>query len=183
MAVRIKSHWHEDGKERSLQEIAGALAYIAWRIAKDKTITLHGEQFVYTTDRQRMDVLTEYLYFQIQIVDRWTHQSLDDQARRMLVTELAVRLADYMQENLEELLGRGDYKNKFIGGLNERSAEYSELRFTDSPSYPFLRHLGYVIQGIMGNRGENRWVIDQVMDKDGPEVCRQLTRAIIDLFD
>ena len=26
-------------------------------------------------------------------------------------------------------------------------------------------------------------VIDQVMDRDGPEVARQLTRAVTDLFD
>ncbi len=30
---------------------------------------------------------------------------------------------------------------------------------------------------------ENRWVIDQVMDVDGPEVYKQLTRAIRNLFD
>jgi hypothetical protein len=34
----------------------------------------------------------------------------------------------------------------------------------------------------MGREGENRWVIDQVMDKDGYEVYRQINRAIGDLF-
>ena len=33
-----------------------------------------------------------------------------------------------------------------------------------------------------GSGGENRWVIDQVMDKDGPEVYRNLSRAVDSLF-
>ena len=47
VAVRIKAHWHDDEVERSLDEIAGALAFITWRLATDKAITLHGEDFVY----------------------------------------------------------------------------------------------------------------------------------------
>ena len=63
MALRIKSHWHDDGTERSLEEIAGALAFISWRIAKDKAINLHGQDFVYESDRQRFAVIAEYLVF------------------------------------------------------------------------------------------------------------------------
>ena len=53
MALRIKSRWHDDEAERSLDEIAGALAFISWRIAKDKAINLHGQDFVYADDEQR----------------------------------------------------------------------------------------------------------------------------------
>ena len=68
--------------------------------------------------------------------------------------------------------------------INTRGAEYAEFNFTgDGPSYPFLRHLGFEIQQIMGSEGENRWVIDQVMDRDGPEVYRNLARAVDSLFD
>ena len=184
MALRIKSRWHDDGAERSLEEIAGALAFIAWRIALDKAITLHGEDFVYESDQQRIGVISEYLYFEIQVVDRITHGMLDQEQRRTLITQLALRLAGHMQENAEELLGPGDFGKPFIQGLNERSSEYAELGFNeDGPSYPFLRHLGYEIQGIMGERGENRWVIDQVMDRDGPEVANRLRRATLDLFE
>lgn len=184
MALRIKSRWHDDGAERSLDEIGGALAFIAWRIALDKAITLHGEDFVYESDRQRIGVISEYLYFEIQLVDRITNELLDPEQRRSLITHLARRLAGHMQENAEELLGPGDYGKPFIEGLNQRSGEYAEFRFNeDGPSYPFLRHLGYEIQGIMGERGENRWVIDQVMDRDGPEVANRLRRATLDLFE
>ena len=183
MAVRIKSQWHDEDAERSLEEIAGAIAFNGWRIAMDRAINLHGVQFIYDTDQQRLAVIAEYLIFQVQIVDRITHDRLDSEGRRTLITSLALRLAEHMQENGSELLGPGDHGTTFIERLNRRSVEYAELGFTDEgPSYPFMRHLGFEIQQIMGASQENRWVIDQVMDKDGPEVYKQLKRILRNLF-
>jgi hypothetical protein len=183
VAVRIKSQWHDEDAERSLEEVAGAIAFNGWRIAMDRAINLHGEQFIYDTDQQRLAVIAEYLIFQVQIVDRITHDRLDSEGRRTLITSLALRLAEHMQENSSELLGPGDHGTAFIERLNRRSAEYAELGFTDEgPSYPFIRHLGFEIQQIMGASQENRWVIDQVMDKDGPEVYKQLKRILRNLF-
>jgi len=185
VAVRIKAHWHNDEVERSLDEIAGALAFIAWRLATDKAITLHGEDFVYADDTQRMAVIVEYLIFELQVVDRIARDrlGLSDDDRRALVVTLAKRLAEHVQDNSTDLFGPGDYVRPFVARLNERAAEYAELGFTDEgPTYPFLRHLGYEIQQVMGREGENRWVIDQVMDKDGLEVYRQINRSIGDLF-
>ena len=48
---------------------------------------------------------------------------------------------------------------------------------------PFMRHLGFEIQQIMGDSQENRWVIDQVMDKDGIEINREIRRAVQNLFE
>ena len=171
--------------ERSLDEIAGALAFIAWRLATDKAITLHGEDFVYADDVQRMAVIVEYLIFELQLVDRIARDrlGLSDDDRRALVVTLAKRLAEHVQDNSTDLFGPGDYVRPFVTRLNERGAEYAQFGFNDEgPTYPFLRHLGYEIQQVMGREGENRWVIDQVMDKDGYEVYRQINRAIGDLF-
>ena len=60
----------------TMGEIAGALAFIIWRIAKDKAINLHGQDFVYDSDEQRMAVIVEYLIFQLQIVDRLARDRL-----------------------------------------------------------------------------------------------------------
>ncbi len=183
MVVRIKSHWHNDESERSVDEIAGAIAFTAWRLAKDKAINLHGEDFVYQDDVQRMAVIREYLFFQIQILDRMAYTMLEPGDRAKLVNRSVLRLADYTQENSTDLFGPGDYGKDFIDALNRRSSDYAELGFTeDGPSYPFLRHLGYEIQRIMGDTEQNRWVIDQVMDRDGPEVSRNLMRAVRDLL-
>lgn len=186
MALRIKSRWHDDDQERSIEEIAGALAFIIWRIAKDKAINLHGQDFVYESDEQRMAVIIEYLIFQLQIVDRLARDrlGLEDDARQALIIGLAKKLAGHVQDNSVDLFGPGDYVQPFVAKLNERGAEYSEFSYKDDgPSYPFMRHLGFEMQQIMGDSQENRWVIDQVMDKDGYEVDKELRRAVYNLFD
>ncbi len=78
----------------------------------------------------------------------------------------------------------GDYVMPFIEKMNKRGEEYSDFNYTDDgPSYPFLRYLGYEIQQVMGASQENRWVIDQVMDKDGVEVNKELVRAMMNLYE
>jgi len=183
VAVRIKSQWYNEDAERSLEEIAGAIAFNGWKIAIDKAIGLHGERYIYETDLQRLTVIAEYLIFEIQLVDRLTHETLEDEARRSLITALAMRLGDHMQENSTDLMGAGDYRAEFISRLNERSTDYAALGFSaEGPSYPFLRHLGFEIQQVMGASQENRWVIDQVMDKDAPDVYKQIKRIVRNLF-
>lgn len=183
MAIRIKSQWHNDDTDRSPKEIGGALAFIAWRIALDKAINLHGQHFVYQNDNQRLAVMAEYLAFEVLIVDRMIHDRLEGDDRTQLITGLVLKLAEHFQDNAVDLLGPGDHDKKFIELFNERSSDYAEFNFTDQgPSYPFLRHLGFEIQQIMGSEQENRWVIDQVMDVDGPEIYKQLSRAVRNLL-
>lgn len=184
MALRIKSHWWNDESERSLDEIASALAFISWRVAVDKAINLHCERFVYRDDAQRLSVIQEYLVFLIQIADRLAHERLDDEARRALITAFARKLIEHVQDNSQELLGAGDYGSPFIDLLNRRSAEYADFQLADDgPTYPFLRHLGFEIQTLMGEGQENRWVIDQVMDKDGYDAYKSFRKAFRDLFE
>lgn len=184
MAIRIKSSWHDEDSARSPEEVGGAIAFIAWRIALDKAITLHGKNFIYADDEQRLAVIAEYLVFAVQIVDRIVHDMLDNEFRVALITALVMKLADHYQDNSSDLLGTGDYKTSFIGLFNQRSTDYAEFNFTEEgPSYPFMRQLGFEIQQIMGSKHENRWVIDQVMDMDGPEVYKQLARAVRNLLD
>jgi len=182
LALRIKSRWHGES-EKSLEEVGGALAFIAWRIAVDKAITLHGEDFVYRDDAQRMAVITEYLIFAIQVADRLAHEHLDQEDRRRLIVAFAKQVANHVQDNGQDLFGGGDYRANFFDRLNGRSAEYAEFKLVDGePSYPFLRHLGYEIQTLMGADQQNRWVIDQVMDRDAPEVAHQIRKALSDLL-
>jgi hypothetical protein len=184
VAIRIKSHWNNEAQERSLPEIAGALAYIAWRIAMDKAINLHCERFVYSDDAQRLAVIQEYLVFLIQIADRKAHETLDDADRRTLVTSFAAKMIEHVQDNAQDILGAGDYGRSFVDRLNARSGEYAEFQFDDQgPSYAFLRHLGFEIQSLMGEGQDNRWVIDQVMDKDGWDAYKQFARAFDNLFE
>jgi hypothetical protein len=185
LAIRIKSQWHDEDASRSPEEIGGAIAFIAWRIALDKAITLHGEHFIYHSDEQRLAVIAEYLVYEVQIADRLIHRMVDEEIRVAIITALVVKLSGHYQDNATDLLGDGEYANRFITLYNKRSGEYAAFNFSDDgPSYPFLRHLGFEVQQLMGdNEHDNRWVIDQVMDVDGPEVYKQLARALRNLFD
>lgn len=184
MALRIKSHWWNDDNDRSLPEVASALAFIAWRVSLDKAINLHCERFVYWDDAQRLAVIQEYLVFLIQIADRLAHERLEDGDRRTLITALARKAIEHVQDNSRDLLGPGDYGGPFIDLLNRRSGEYAEYQLADDgPSYAFLRHLGFEIQALMGGGQENRWVIDQVMDKDGFDAYKGFAKAFRDLFE
>lgn len=179
MAVRIKSQWHKENRDRSTEEIAGAIAFNCLKLAMDKAMNLHTERFRYDSPEQHLGVIIEYLIFAAQIVDRLTYGRLDDEQRQQLIVALARRMAEHIQDSGVESCGPGEYETSFIERFNQRSTEYSELGFTeDGPGYPFLRHLGYQIQCLMGESQENRWVIDQVMDQDAPEVYRQLKRAL-----
>ncbi|MCU7905679.1 MAG: hypothetical protein KZQ76_07405 [Candidatus Thiodiazotropha sp. (ex Epidulcina cf. delphinae)] len=185
MAIRIKSQWHDEDASRSPDEIGGAIAFIAWRIALNKAITLHGKRFVYQDDSRRLAVIAEYLAYQAQIADRLIHGMVDSEIRGAIITALVMKLADHYRDNATDLLGPGDHADRFIALFNNRSGEYAEFNFSDEgPSYPFLRHLGFEIQQVMGSeKQQNRWVIDQVMDVDGPEVYKQLARAVKNLFE
>ena len=184
MAIRIKSHWNNEDQDHGLPEIASALAFIAWRIGMDKAINLHCVRFVYTDDAQRLAVIQEYLVFLIQVADRKAHAMLDDEDRRTLVTSFAKKVIEHVQDNAQELLGPGDYGRGFVERLNARSGEYAGFQFDEQgPSYAFLRYLGFEIQALMGEGQDNRWVIDQVMDKDGWDAYKQFARAFDDLFE
>jgi len=184
MAVRIKSRWHNDEIKRSPEAIGSAVAFNGWKIAVDRMGNLQGEHYRYDSDEQRLWVVAEYCIYMVQIVDRLAHSMIDDQERAAVITAMALKFGEYLQENAADMVGPGDHVPAFIQRLNERSAEYAEFGLgADGPSYPFLRHLGAEIQRIMGDEGGNRWVIDQVMDQDGPEIFKQVKRLVYNLLD
>jgi hypothetical protein len=183
MAIRLKSQWHAEDGERSLNEIGGALAFNIWRLAVDKAVNLHSEHFAYQDDAQRLSVIDEYAIFLALVVERLVHPKLSDEQRRELVTAMVLKLADHVDDNSRSMLGQADYRTPFVEKFNRRAEEYAELGFDDEgPSYPFYRHLGYEIQQAMGLEQINRWVIDQVMDLDAPDIYNQIKRVTRNLF-
>jgi len=182
--MRTRSKWRDTGRARSLPENATALAYVGWRIALSQARNLHAEDFDYESDRQRTDVIAEYLCFLVHIADRIVHGRVDDDDRADFVSTLAGDVARHYQRNLEDVFGRGrDYRGAFIELMNERIAEYSGYRFEDgNPGYHMLRGLGRHIQDVMGESQANRWVIDHVMELDAPAAVAELKKAMDGLF-
>ena len=171
MAIRIKSNWSKTVKrEKTSEDIASALSYISWKLSLDKARNLHGEDFDYTSDHQRIAVIVEFMSFQVHIVEflRVPEPLIQKQSSRI------------MQENCEDLFGIGDYKKGYINTLNLRSEEYSNYEFTNGGSnYSIYRHLAKKIQDAMGTSQTNKWVMDQIVDIDAVEICKK----IIDVYN
>lgn len=187
MALRIKSRWPERRRsavsDEVLAENGTALAFISWRLALEYARNIHGEGFDYASDRERVGVITEYVAFFIQCADRLAHARLADEERAVFIRALATGLVEQVQDNLTDLAGPADYRNPFIALLNQRGADYSGLGFDQAPGYDFLRYFGQTILGLMGETQTNRWVIDQIMDIDGPGSFEKFRGALANLLD
>lgn len=188
LALRIKSKWHASGRNqptsKGLEDNAGALAFITWRVSLEGAKKLHGEGFDYLSDKERIGVISEFVAFLVQSADRLVFEFLNDDARQTFINALGQRLADQVQDNLTDIAGPGNYRAPFIALLNERLAAYSELTFENrEPGFDFIRHFGYQVLKLMGETQTNRWVIDQIMEIDGPEAFEKLRSALHNLFE
>ncbi len=187
MAIRIKDKWHQSRRNRptskSLQDSAGALAFIGWRVALDKAQTLNSEGFRYDSDVERVGVISEFVAFEIQVADRLAYEFLDDDDRTAFINALGQRFADHMQGNLSDLDGPRNYRDAFVALLNERLSDYATLSFEDGePGFDFLRYLGAKVLGVMGEDQTNRWVLDQVVSVEAPEVAEKIRKSVFNLL-
>lgn len=180
--MRVKSKWNVKGRERSMAEIGGAAAFILWRIAQQGLLNLENEGFQTDTRAQRLDVMSEFVAFLVHLADRLKAGELELEERTEFITSLARHLADYMQENRTEALGKGDYRKALINLLNERAADYAEFTMTDGePGYAMRRYFGENVRAVMGEK-DNQWITDQVMDVEVPEALPPLKKALRELF-
>lgn len=179
--------WSGKDKTRTASEQGGALAFIAWRMAHETAITLHGEDYVYRDDSQRLDVIAEFLAFIVHLVDRISCERLPEGIRNELINALGSGLAGHMEDNRLDWEGSGDHRTPFINLLNRRFDEYAEEGFgpETGPGYGMYRHAGHCVQRHMYEEDahDNRWVIDQVMDIEGPEIYGKIHKAMCSLLD
>ncbi len=183
MKTRIRDQWQDPTRQASTEDNALALAYVCWQLALTSARNLHAEDFVYQDDTQRVGVIREYLMFLVHTADRLAFELLDEAQRAPFISSLAAGCARHLQRNTEEILGAGDYAGQFIDALNQRNSEYGQCAFANGvPGYSLLRAFGERIQIIMGRDQTNRWVIDQVMEIDGPEAVAQLGRSLQKLY-
>jgi hypothetical protein len=182
--VRVKSRWKDKDKERSLEEVAGALAFIEWRIAGAALLNLENEGFQTDSQSQRLDVLQEFCAFLIHVSDRATHETMDDEQRQRFIVALARKTADTYHDNRTDAEGRGgDFRQAFIDILNVRMADYADFRFEDGePGYACKRYLGECVTNTMGPK-DRKWISDQVMEIEIPEMLKTLRKGMKGLFE
>jgi hypothetical protein len=198
--MRIKSHWFRDGAQRSPAEQAGAIAFIAWRIARNMLAGMRGAQFDIDPGPAYFGFMREVLVFLVQVADRMAWQRLSAQDRVAFTTALVRRIGDYLDDNEGDLLGAvpagsAPWSERFVDQVNALSPLYAEFGGVKGsgaagavdgaaafdPDFSFLRYLGSRIEPLLPEKDRN-WVIDQVIAIEAPEAVETLRRGLMDLF-
>ena len=61
--------------------------------------------------------------------------------------------------------------------------DYAAFRFDNGePGYAFKRYLGECVTNTMGDK-DRKWICDQVMEIEVPEMLKTLKKGLNDLFD
>lgn len=178
--MRVKSTWHK-GSVKTIEDIAGALAFNSWRITKNHLEDLINEAFV-IEKAQVFDVIKEYLCYLIQCVDRLAYTQLDTQKRQQLIILLAKQLAAYYQENKEERIGAGEHYQDFIALYNQRAQDYNQYDFVGGePNYHFLRYFAEKVQKAM-TEADEKWIVQQMVEIQAPKAFQSINRSMDELL-
>ena len=183
--MRIKSHWFKSEREKTPQEIAGALAFTIWRIADNALKNTRKANFEIAIGPQYFSFLAEFLVFLIQVADRIAYRQLSAEARFVFTSALANRVAETLAENQSRLMGDSIavHKQHFIDKLNQRAGEYADFNYgSDGPDFAFTRYLAYCMREVMDEK-DVEWVIDQMMSIEAPEAVDMVERTMRDLFE
>ena len=173
----IKTRWRKK-RPRSLADRAGVIGANIWKLALEFFKHMEKDGFRFGSDRLVTDVLTEFIAFLVQLVDRSVYGRLSEADRAALIGEVVRHLATTMETNQLDLFGPGEYRKPFIDAMNARFGEYAELEYKDGePGYACLRYFASRVSDAMAE-GDNRWVIEQVMDVEAPEMVRLAKKLV-----
>lgn len=183
--IRIKSQWFKEGREKTPQELAGAVAFIAWRIAENALKNMRRADFEVAVGAQYFAFLSEFLVFLVQVADRIAYVRFTAELRQAFTTELASRVAETLAENQGNLLGGiiVVYKSSFIAHLNSRAAEYAEYEYgSDGPSFSFMRYLAHCMLDVVDERDKD-WMTDQMITVEAPQAVEMVEKAMLGLLE
>jgi hypothetical protein len=180
MAIRMKTHWHNE-KERSLDELASAVGLMIWKVSANRLLEIENIGFMTHSNMQRLAIIGEFLAFLLQSTDRLAFQRLEEQDRNIFINALAKHLIRAFVENQIDLFGQGeDYQGFFTDFLNQRAEEYAELGFVgDEAQLDFLRHFGLQIEKLLSNTAENKhWIVQHVIELDAPQAIKSIRQTL-----
>ena len=183
--MRIKSQWFKSDRQKTPEEIAGAMAFTIWRIADNALKNTRRANFEIAIGPQYFSFLTEFLVFLIQVADRIAHRQLSAEARFAFTSTLANRVAETLAENQSRLMDGSiaGYKQQFIDKLNQRAEEYAEFHYDSTGAgFAFARYLAYCMREVVDEK-DAIWVIDQMMSIEVPEAVTMVEKTMRDLFE
>jgi hypothetical protein len=182
-SIRLaKTRWRKRGP-RTLADRAGVIGANIWKISHEVFRHMEGEGFRFGPDRMAIAVIAEFIAFLVHLVDRKVYGKLSETDRAALINAVAAHLAATVESNQLDLLGPGDYRGPFVGLLNERFGEYAGFEYPGGePDYPCLRFFATRVADAMAE-GDNKWVVEQMIDIEAPEMVRVVGKLVSDTTD
>ena len=104
----VKTRWRKKG-ERSLTERAGVIGANLWKISLEIFKHMEKEGFSFGSDRLATNVLSEFIAFLVQLVDRSVYGRLSEDDRAALGAEVVGHVAATMENNQLDLFGPAEY--------------------------------------------------------------------------
>lgn len=177
--MRVVHKWHKTS-DRDLKQIADSLAYNCWKFALTSVRGLQDQKFYFTSKAQGMEVTTEVLIFLMQVTDRLIHDAMETEDRAQLIGAMAYRFLDIILDNYKDLAAEAEPdRTDLVGLINERANDYAAFSYeADGPGYHFLRYFGERVGAIMEGDQDNRWVSDQMMEIEAPDLIAKLKKSI-----
>jgi hypothetical protein len=179
--MRIQTRWNKRAQEQTLEDIAGALGFISWKIALNSVLEIERKGYHTKNNAHRLQIVGEFLAFLLQVADRLAYeQQFDEEKRQRFVTAFAQHIADSFADNQRDVLGEGEHRQAFIDLLNQRAEDYAELSFQEGEAgFDFLRYFGEQIAIILEDK---HFVSQQIMDIEAPSAIKTLKKGMRDLF-
>jgi hypothetical protein len=178
--MRVKSSWHKSSV-KTIEDIGSAMAFNSWRITKNQLEDLINEGFIVEKE-QLFDVISEYLCFIVQCIDRLVAEKLVTKQREKLITKIAKQSAFYYQENKADRIGEGNHWKDFIDIYNSRSKDYSDYGFNNGePDYRFYRYFAEKIQKSMTDT-DSKWIVQQMIEIQAPKTYKEVETSVNNLI-
>jgi hypothetical protein len=184
--MRVKSHWFKPEAPKSATEIAGAAAFIVFRVAQNALKNMRKADYELPPGPQYFAFLAEFLAFLVLGADRIAHARGDEAWRVEFTTAMANKVGGFLGDNEADLLGADTAegcKRRFVALVNARTADYATCAWTgEGPDYGFLRCLGHLVADTMAPH-DRTWAVSQVIEVEAPEAVEMLQRAMSGLLD
>ena len=184
--MRAKAHWFRAGTAKSPGEMAGALAFVAWGVARRMIASLRNAGFDLDPGPGYFAFLAEALAFEIQVAWRVAYDRYAGGDRAAFAEALAHHVARILAENQAELLGAeapAAIEARFIERLNRRFEEYAGFTYgADGPHFTFLRYFASLLSDLLPPK-DRAWIHDQVIGIEGPEAAATIAKSLAGLLD
>lgn len=184
--MRIKSQWFREDAQKGAADIAGAAAFIVWRVAQNALKNMRNAGYELPPGLPYFAFLAEFLAFLVAAADRIAYLRRDAEWRVEFTTATANRVGETLAGNEADLLGidAGEGKRRFIALVNERAADYADYGWSDAgPEYGFIRGFGHFISDTLPEADDRSWAISQVIEVEAPDAAALLQRGLAGLLD